>query len=303
MDTKKSHIENDRFLADWLADKITDDDLKRMVSKEDFIVYVKIKQYFEKLEKLPFETDKAYAELKEKLRLRQTKVRSIPNWVYTVAALFVLFFGVFRFFQASIEVTTSFGQTKEIALNEGTQIHLNAKSSVVYPKYQAQRNISLKGEAFFDVTKKGAFTVTTPMGIVQVLGTKFNVIANEDIFEVICYEGSVKVMCNGQEKVLKPNDAWRVVDGDIPKEWKTTNNKAGWLLGETNFKSMPVKFVMKAIENQYDIKFKAGSVVDTLKFTGSFPNDNLKKALRNVCLPLGLDFEIKENNIVLLSEK
>ena len=306
MNDKNIHSNNDTFLADWMAGKINDEQLKSFVSEDDYHAYVKIKQAMNSFESPSIDVDTSFKkniELRNKQKTKQTKVRSfIPNWAYSVAATFVLAFGIFQFFNAEINQNTTYGASLKIALNEGSTITLNVKSEVSYPKYQSQRLISLKGEAFFEVTKKGNFMVETPQGIIHVLGTKFNVISRANFFEVICYEGKVSVEHKGENTILTPGKAWRSI-ANTTKQWESKKAMPSWLQAESSFRSVPVSYVIKSIENQYNVTIKVNTInLDTL-FTGSFRHDNLDTALRSVCLPLGLDIDTNENQTIVLSKR
>ena len=305
MKKNKSNIEKDTFLAQWMAGELSDEALQELVSEKDYQLYVKIRTHFEHVASPSSDIDKTYQKLTSKLTPKQETIvkKMIPNWVYSAVAVLVVLFGIFRFYRAETIQTTDFTQTKELVLNDGTQVFLNAKSSLQYAKYQFQREVNLQGEAFFEVTKKGDFTITTPLGKVQVLGTKFNVRATKTIFEVICYEGKVRVTYQGSKKVLHPSDAWRVHKGSAPISWKTTESTASWIRGESVFKSMPASYVLESLEKQYHIHITTKVPVDTIRFTGSFPNDNLQHALQSICLPLQLDYKIKQDNEVILLEK
>lgn len=303
MNKQNKHTDSNTFLADWMAGKITDQELQELVTPDEFLTYKKMHQAFDLLEKPSFNNTTSYSELKDKLSYKETVTKKlIPNWAYAIAASIVLFIGVFQFLQAEISYNTIEGQTKEIALNEGTSIQLNAQSSIQYSKYQSQRDISLQGEAFFKVTKKGAFSVHTENGVVEVLGTEFNIISYKDYLEVICYEGKVAVTSQNQTWTLLPNNAWRSINRKIAT-WETEKTTASWLHGESSFKSTPLVFVIQALENQYAININSNDIDKTPLFTGSFTHKNLENALKSICLPLGLEFERNDNKRIVLSKK
>jgi len=303
MNKQTKHIENKTFLADWMAGKITDKELQDFVSPEEFLTYKKMQYAFDLLEKPVFDTTASFTKLKAKLPKKQTITRKlIPNWAYAVAASFILFLGVFQYYNADISNQTLAGQTKEIALNEGTSIQLNALSAITYSKYQNQRDISLQGEAYFKVTKKGTFSVHTSNGIIEVLGTEFNVISRNGFLEVICYEGKVAVTSQGKRWTLLPNDAWKSYNGKT-EIWKTSKLTASWLEGESSFKSTPLVFVLQAIENQYAVQLISENFDKSILFTGSFTHNSIDKALKSICLPLGLEYKKDENSTILLSKK
>ena len=49
------------------------------------------------------------------------------------------------------------------------------------------------GEGFFSVQKGSRFKVVSQQGIVEVLGTQFNILSRKGTYEVACVEGKVKV--------------------------------------------------------------------------------------------------------------
>lgn len=302
MNRQIKHTESKTFLADWIAGKITDKELQELVTPEDFLTYKKMQHAFSLLEKPKFKTT-SFEDFKAKLPKKQAQSKKlIPHWAYAVAASILLILGIFQFLQTKIDYKTNTTESLQIALNEGTSIHLNAKSSVQYSKYQSQREVSLKGEAFFKVTKKGDFIVKTPNGTIAVLGTEFNVISREDFFEVICYEGKVAVTSENKTWTLLPGDAWRSIDHKT-ETWSTEQTSASWLQGETSFKSTPLQYVLKAIENQYNVKLITKELDSSMLFTGSFTHSNIDNALKSVCLPLGLTIKSNGKKVIVLSKK
>lgn len=77
-------------------------------------------------------------------------------------------------------VSVPAGQRTNITLPDGTNVWLNARTTLQYPVTfsQKQRTVFLKGEAYFDVTKKKKtpFIVRTDKYDIEVLGTQFDVV-------------------------------------------------------------------------------------------------------------------------------
>ena len=78
-------------------------------------------------------------------------------------------------------ITVPRGGEFTLILSDGTQVWLNAETSLRYPVEFVgnERKVYLEGEAFFDVThdKQKQFVVETEKAKVQVYGTAFNVYA------------------------------------------------------------------------------------------------------------------------------
>jgi transmembrane sensor len=77
------------------------------------------------------------------------------------------------------EVIVPVGEKAQVILSDGTHVWINSGSRFKYPVEfgKASRDVSLQGEAYFDVKKRGksTFTVSTNDVRVVVLGTAFNV--------------------------------------------------------------------------------------------------------------------------------
>ncbi|NCC62859.1 MAG: hypothetical protein EOM12_18510, partial [Verrucomicrobiae bacterium] len=71
------------------------------------------------------------------------------------------------------------GQRAQLTLHDGTQVWLNAQSTLTYPARfnRKRREVSVIGEAYFEVAenRKKPFIVTTQQLTMEVLGTEFNV--------------------------------------------------------------------------------------------------------------------------------
>ena len=135
-------------------------------------------------------------------------------------------------------VSVPAGQRTNITLPDGTNVWLNARTTLQYPVTfsQKQRTVFLKGEAYFDVTKKKKtpFIVRTDKYDIEVLGTQFDVDAYPDqtAFETTLMKGSVKVTSQHfpeQTITLKPHHKAYVKDGQLavtkvndftPYRWK-----------------------------------------------------------------------------------
>lgn len=106
------------------------------------------------------------------------------------------------------------GQRVDITLQDGTTVCLNAGARLEYPmRFGKTRRVKLSGEAMFDVDHDAArpFVVETFACDVEVLGTKFNVVAEEEngLFSTALFEGRVAVssrLVPGERLVLEPDE-------------------------------------------------------------------------------------------------
>lgn len=135
------------------------------------------------------------------------------------------------------------------------------------------------------------------------LGTQFNVLTdNNAIFEVKCHEGKVKVTTKTQKSAtLSQGNAFSSIEGKITS-WDFNIKDATWRDGESNFREMPLKHVITAIESQYNVQFSVDNIDITQRFTGTFSHKNLKLALRTVFVPMEISYTFKDEKTVILKE-
>ena len=227
-----------------------------------------------------------------------TKVRRLNPWLIsgvaaaiTLIAAFVLTFsddGSAR----KIEVLATSDENLTHDLPDGSQVQINSASSITYSE-SWDRVVVLSGEAFFEVTEGDKFTVETAFGNVEVLGTSFNVLAQDSTFEVSCKTGRVRVSVPslGLMEELTPGKKILTKVDTIVRATLTKEEIGNWTSGEFYFNNRPIRDVFAEVERQYqtEIEMLDG---DTLRFTGYFFKDSdLESTLDLICLPLGLSFE------------
>ena len=257
----KNNKKDDVFLARWLNQELTKEELEDFKESSDYFLYDKIAMMSAQLEAPEFEKEKVLGNIKAKLATsdvtkKRAKVINL-NWIYGAAASVLLLFSLFYYVNQPVCYKTGYGEQMAITLPDGSEVLLNSKSSIEYDekKWDSKRKLNLSGEAFFKVEKGEKFSVVTEYGEVNVLGTQFNVNASSKFIEVQCFEGKVKVVSEDIESILTKGRAFRNMDK--PEEWEILQSEPSWKNGETSFKSIPLKYVIRSIENQYGIEIKS----------------------------------------------
>jgi ferric-dicitrate binding protein FerR (iron transport regulator) len=309
MNKKDTHITDDTFLAKWLANEITENQLKKLVSEKDFIAYKKLQQGISLYENLENVNEETYTKLKTKLPTKNKgKVRTLLyKWAISAAAAVLIFITITTTFfsDKTILNKADYGQNSTVTLLDGSEVIINARSEISYQKdnWETKREVFLIGEAFFKVKKGSTFIVHTENGSVTVLGTQFNVKSTSDYFEVICYSGKVKVTNNNAEYILNPTQGYRKINGNSSENINESDIRPNWLSDETSYKSVPLKYVLKDIENQFDVVFNTKSINTDILFTGSFTHKNKEVAFKTIFNAMELDYNITNNKQVVLSKK
>ena len=200
------------LLEKYLNKTASEEELKRLEVHADEMIRESGAEVFLSAE----DKTRVKAELRE--RIAPKKVFRLPTWA-RVAAGIALVIGLslsiwFGGGQGSksgwMLVETGPGDYTSVTLPDGSQVRLNASSSLAYPPTfdVAHREVRLTGEAFFKVAKDATrpFEVQSGDITTTVLGTQFNVNAYEDdsVVQVSLLEGSVRVGGLSESFLMKP---------------------------------------------------------------------------------------------------
>lgn len=299
---KRSH--SDTFLARWLNNELTPSELREFEKSSDFLLYKKIAEKSLEFSAPDFNKKDVFAQIQTKVASKKKgKVRSLVTRLsYVAAASVVLTFAILFFNDATQEYATQRGEKLSVVLPDNSKVLLNANSSISFNEvaWEEERTIELQGEAYFEVEKGSTFTVKTAQGEVSVLGTKFNVRMDDGLFEVVCYEGKVQTNSQEESAILTRGKAFRTLHGHAVEKWEVLRSEPTWKLGESSFKSVPLKHVIKALENQYEIAFDRTNIDANERFTGSFTHHNLETALQTVFVPMKIDVTFSGKKTVVL---
>ncbi|MEZ4941371.1 MAG: FecR domain-containing protein [Saprospiraceae bacterium] len=197
---------------------------------------------------------------------------------------------------------TAIGEQKTVELPDGSTVRLNAVSSVeiVPGNWTTERRVRLLGEAFFQVKKGLApFVVETVSGSVKVLGTSFTVKYRGSAFVVACYTGLVQASTDkGIKQALRAGQRSSARDGLWAPLEPIVDPWPSWMQGESRFADAPVYEVFAELERQYNISIRA-SGIEGRRFSGVFIHHDLPFALRMVCEPLGLQYEMEGRKVLI----
>jgi transmembrane sensor len=302
-------MESEDYIKKWLDGTLTEDEknteeFKRLEKISNSLVSFKAPEYNAEVE-----YERLQLRLKATAKPARGKVVAM-NWlspILKIAAVLVLLVGSYFFFRTAppTVINTLAAEHKELTLPDSSYLSLSALSQVTFNKgtWGKDRRIRLSGEAFFKVTKGPTFQVETSMGTVTVLGTEFTIKNRNDYFEVICFEGSVKVQSGKDEVKLAPNQMFRLIDGVVATNKTEANKSLTWNKHESSFSSVPFRFVIEDIERQYNIKVTSKEVDLEQLFTGSFTHQDITLALLSITIPLNITYKIADDkNIILLGD-
>jgi len=234
---------------------------------------------------------------------KQFKLRSVYVGLAIAAALALLIL-VFPLFSSETEFRSPNGEHIAFTLPDSSTIELNAASSLQFTKkgFASNREVFLRGEAFFEVEKGENFVVNTQLGSVKVLGTSFNVFEREGNFEVQCLTGKVQVSTrDGKERViLLPGETSELdAEGNLLKKQIDIPELATWRKYKFKYTKTPLIEVLEEIKRQYNVKIDFPSAYLNEEYAGSFEGKDLALALEEVLFPMGYTFNIDGNSVTI----
>lgn len=292
-------MEDDTKLARWLSGEMDEQELELLRNSPEYPTLARIKENFDRLKSPEFNQQQI---LRNVLDQQKKPVKIVPlykkAWL-RIAAMVVILLGVSIVFFSPEHKVAQNKETLAFRLPDDSEVLLNSGSKVSYRSWNWNRNreIELDGEAYFKVAKGKKFEVKTALGTVAVLGTKFNVRAREKSFDVMCFEGKVRVGYGSQQTVLQPGESVSVRNGTAEMA-AVARTAPAWANGELLFSKETLESVLFEIERRYGVEITS-NVASTQEFSGSLPGDDLDAALKIVSLTFHLKAIKKQDQIIL----
>jgi len=205
-------------------------------------------------------------------------------------------------------ITTPRGGQFRIMLPDGTQVWLNASSSLRYPTAFAgkERRVQLSGEAYFEVAKDAGrpFRISTREMEVEVLGTHFNIMAyeDEDVLKTTLLEGAVKVTREGSSRRLQPGQQALLhrANGSLDVlPHANTEEAVAWKNGFIQFEGQDIRAAMRMLARWYNVAVEYRGTVPA-HFRGVIPrNVPLSQVLKMMEMTGEVHFSIHGNKIIV----
>lgn len=231
--------------------------------------------------------------------------------------------------EVQVEISASKGIRKIIKLPDGTVVRLNSDSKISYDidmQSKDQRNVSLVGEAFFEVAhdKERPFVVKTSKIAIKVLGTEFNVkeYPGDRESETTLLRGSIELSVNGrsdQKFVLKPSEKFALAERKETTAGKNSNSvltienaspvklgdqeyilETSWIENKLVFQNESFEDLIPKLERWYNVRITLNDPsIKSYRFTGIFINENINQALEAMQLIKSFNYKLTENEVTI----
>jgi transmembrane sensor len=206
-----------------------------------------------------------------------------------------------------LTVSTPRGGTYQVRLPDGTNVWLNAASSLTYSADLIQhgvRGVKLSGEAYFEVAKNKAmpFRVLANGTEIEVLGTHFNVDAYDKQINTTLLEGAVRLKNSSDQVILRPGQSGISENGkDIKTQPADIEAATAWKNGYFVFHDENIKTIMDKISRWYDIDVEYRGDVQRKVLYGKISRaDSITDLLKNLQLTQVINLKIEGRRVIVM---
>jgi transmembrane sensor len=207
-------------------------------------------------------------------------------------------------------ISTPNGGQWQIRLPDGSQVWLNAASSLTFPttfSNSVNRIVKLSGEGYFEIAKDSAhpFIVISDHQRVEVLGTHFNINSyhDEPSVKTTLLEGRVKVSLLGNNKpsILTPGE--QAIDAGDALQIKQVDIEEvmAWKNGYFQFDDEPISSVMRKVARWYNIDVRYLDTINVERMNGRVSrNNNISQVIKALEATKTVHFKVEGRRVSVM---
>jgi len=256
----------------------------------------------------------------------QPKQRAIQNiylrWSVAAAVLVLVFLTGIGFGDGFLKLSGKVSYTKiiapegnktQIVLPDSTHVWLNSGSELQYSSLYTAKNrqVSMKGECFFDVVKDAShpFVVRGSKFQVKVFGTRFNVREDESnqSADVTLVSGKVQVLDLDNQPISELNPGQQLVynQGEFHLQ-KAKNMEAltAWLNNMLIFDNQPFEEVIHYLEKWYGVQIQLDhTLYYSHNYTFKVKTESLREVLALISVITPIEYQIEGEKVTIKYKK
>lgn len=307
--------EENRQLMEWF---------RQCASKEEFFMLFET-AWKESPDEMPRDVqERMYRRLSRELDEKKTKTILLRSrfswkvWPQIAVACIIIVLGLVNYRMndkqkqlstQNFTVLAEKGQRAFITLPDSTKVWLNSDTKISYPADYGlkERNVTLVGEAYFEVAKNldKRFIVEAKGMQVEALGTSFNVNAYQNDNKIIAslFSGSVRVSYDRHVAILKPHESVKVdlLNRSFSRyKDESMQNIALWRKNEITFDGESLEEITHIMSRLYNTTICIED--ESLKkvcYIGTIRNNNLENFIDIINLTTPVVYENKGDTVFL----
>jgi ferric-dicitrate binding protein FerR (iron transport regulator) len=306
---------NASYVDEVFCDNNKEKELKHLLLRQFYELLPEVEEDKKNLDHILY---RIHFEINTRLSARNAwSFDNIIKWTLRIAGVIILplailigvhtYKGVYFNKETWVEIKAPAWTRAQFSLPDGTTGWLNSNSCIKYNgNFNADRQVTLTGEAFFDVfkDKKRPFIVNTNEVIVKVSGTRFNIASyeNEKNVEVVLEEGKLVFNDKKMNKsyTMKPNDLviYNKTLRDFSTEVVQPQKYLSWTEGKLVFRNDPLDVIARRLERWYNIDVEVNiSLTEDLRLRATFIDEDLEEVLDLLKRSLHIDYRIENGDL------
>lgn len=211
----------------------------------------------------------------------------------------------------TVVATTDNQKNLQVTLPDGSNIFLNRNTQLSYRENFGRhgRNVTLSGEAFFEIARdeNNPFIVDAGNASVKVLGTSFNIITNNQDSAVEVFVKTGHVMVSGNENnnnlILDPGNIGTMFPERSEKSVNNDPNYMSWNTGLLVYDGQTLDVVFRDLKRVYNMDIVADDPdIITNTWTSPIDNQTQETIIRLICLSFNLSYT-KDGSVYHVAKK
>ncbi|MCC8035724.1 MAG: FecR domain-containing protein [Rikenellaceae bacterium] len=211
------------------------------------------------------------------------------------------------------EIEVPAGQRTNLTLADGTNVWLNSSSRLGFPNiFSGDRRVKLSGEGYFDVSRdeNKPFIIETFACDIEVLGTSFNVLADEESgrFCASLVSGSIRIydkINEGNPVVLSPNMQAELIRGGLIISEVKDPDEFLWTEGLLSLGNISFRDLVYKLERAFGVSIVLHEVdIPDISYGGKIRiSDGWEHTLELLRITSGVDYyKDRDTNEIHLSK-
>ena len=247
--------------------------------------------------------DKAWLRFHDKLNTPQKPSNSWLKIAASITVVFavsiLLYLNISTIEQLSVVSTA---QKINVTFPDGSLGVLNAHSSFSFPeKFGDERRVSFQGEAYFDIRKsEKPFIIDMNDVEVEVLGTAFNLVLNENNVALYVDRGMVAFSSNGIKTKVKAGleAIFERKNNEVTIKKKPSANIMSWRNGHFKFDKTPLKDALLDLGEYYKIDFKlANGRLNACRVSATFQDKPFNEVMELIEAILNVKVDLRNKTV------
>lgn len=187
--------------------------------------------------------------------------------------------------------STQVGEHRQLALADGSQLHMNTDTAINIRFSATERCIELiRGEIFIETAHESAmayrpFRVETRHGMATALGTRFTVRHQPQLSKVSVFEGKVEVRAANTDVpalYLEAGESVEFTAARLSAKGKAQLTETAWMQGMIVVYAVRLQDFVEELSRYKSGVLRCDPVIAELRISGSFPTRDMENVLQSL---------------------